>query len=88
MKGEIDHLHEARDKHGDTLYRLFLMWQREARRVIFIDGRCKPNGTALSEADYSAIRELAATLSGKPPLATPDDFARLLLEGDDSEPVG
>jgi hypothetical protein len=80
MKDEIDHLHEARDKHGETLYRLFLMWQRTPRRVIFIDGRSKANETTLAQADYDAIRDLAATIGDDPPLATPDDFARVLLE--------
>lgn len=80
MKSEIDHLHEARDKHGETLYRLFLMWQRQERRVIIIDGRCKANNTALDQGDYDAIRELAATINERVPLATADDFARALLD--------
>lgn len=80
MKGEIDHLHEARDKHGETLYRLFLMWDRPAHKVTFIDGRFKPNNTVLDANDYDAIRELAATIGDANLVATADDFARLLLE--------
>ncbi len=29
MKGDLADLHEARDKQGGTLYRLFVKWQRE-----------------------------------------------------------
>jgi hypothetical protein len=37
MSGPVAHLHEARDKLDQTLYRLFLLWQRDERRVVFID---------------------------------------------------
>lgn len=47
MRGGLDKVHEARDKHGDTLYRLFLRWQRDERRVVVLDGRVKPNNTAI-----------------------------------------
>jgi hypothetical protein len=81
MKGELADLHEARDKQGDMLYRLFLLWRREERVVIAIDGRAKPNKTVLPGADYKEIRRLA-DLAGqeKPPLATADDFAQTLLK--------
>jgi hypothetical protein len=80
MKGDLADLHESRDKQGETLYRLFVKWQREERRVVLIDGRTKPNGTALSEDEYRAIRELADLLDEEPPpFATVDDFARLAL---------
>jgi hypothetical protein len=82
MRGDLHHLHEARDKQGETLYRLFLLWQREAKRVIVIDGRSKPNGTALAEAEYEAIEALANSVDGDPaPFATTDDVVRLLVSG-------
>jgi len=30
MKGDLADLHEVRDKQGETLYRLFVLWQRRA----------------------------------------------------------
>lgn len=80
MKGDIDDLHEARDKHGDMLYRLFLKWDRDEERVIFIDGRKKKNATALPPSDYKAIAGLAARSADPDALATSDDFARAALE--------
>ncbi len=59
MKGELADLHEVRDKQGETLYRLFVLWQRKERRVVIIDGRKKPNKTALSEREYKAVKSLA-----------------------------
>jgi hypothetical protein len=83
MKGEIKDLHEARDRQGQTLYRLFLLWQRRERRVVIIDGREKPNNTALAEAEYRAIAELAARIANDPPpFATANDFIRLDLESE------
>jgi phage-related protein len=41
MKGNLADLHEVRDKQGETLYRLFVLWQRKERRVVVIDGRAK-----------------------------------------------
>jgi hypothetical protein len=32
LQGDLDKVHEARDKHGETLYRLFLRCQRDERR--------------------------------------------------------
>jgi hypothetical protein len=80
MRPPIAHLHEARDRHDQTLYRLFLLWQREERRVIIIDGRSKPNQTALDDAEYEAVAELAAHVEGASPFATADDITRLLLQ--------
>lgn len=66
MRGNLAHLHEARDRHGDTLYRLFLLWQRQHHRVIVIDGRVKANATRLPTAEYEAVSELAATVDQDP----------------------
>jgi hypothetical protein len=80
MKGDLADLHEARDKQGETLCRLFVKWQREEERVVLLDGRTKQNNTVLSDAEYQAIRELADLLDkNPPPFATVDDFARLAL---------
>ena len=45
MHGPCARLHEARDRHGQMLYRLYLRWEREQRRVIVIDGGAKPNAS-------------------------------------------
>jgi 1,2-phenylacetyl-CoA epoxidase catalytic subunit len=80
MKGDLADLHEARDKQGDTLYRLFLRWDRDVGRVWIIDGRSKPNNTVLSDADYGEIRAQAdLTMDDPPPLATTDDITRIVL---------
>jgi hypothetical protein len=79
MRDGLSHLHEARDRHGQTPYRLFLRWQREHHRVVLMDGRTKPNATALNESEYMLVRDLAATADDEPPpFATADDFAREL----------
>jgi hypothetical protein len=47
---------------------------------VLLDGRTKPNNTALGEGDYREIRQLADLLEeNPPPFATVDDFARRLL---------
>jgi hypothetical protein len=43
MRDVCAQLHEARDRHGQMLYRLYLRWQREHRRVVIVDGGAKPN---------------------------------------------
>jgi phage-related protein len=81
MKGDLADLHEVRDKQGGTLYRLFVLWQRKERRVVIIDGRKKPNKTALSEQEYDAVRSLAARVAlARPPLASVDDFIQADLK--------
>jgi hypothetical protein len=80
MEGDLADLHEARDKQGDTLYRLFLLWDRQNACVWMIDGRTKPVGTALSNAEYGKIRELADLIQGDdPPAAEAHDFATTVL---------
>jgi hypothetical protein len=75
MKGDLDNLHEVRDKQGETLYRLFVLWQRKEHRVVVVDGRRKPNRTAISEQDYEAVAFLAATAAtDPPPFASVDDL--------------
>ena len=81
MTGDLEHVHEARDKQGETLYRLFLRWHRDERHVVILDGRSKPNRTALAASEYERIKALADRADEKPPkLATASDFARVLLE--------
>lgn len=81
MKGNLADLHEVRDKQGETLYRLFVLWQRKERRVVVIDGRKKPNKTALSKREYSAIAALAAKAADDPPpFASVDDFIQADLK--------
>jgi len=81
MHGRCAHLHEARDRHGDMLYRLYLRWQREHKRVVIIDGGAKPNATTLPDSFYEDLAVLAATVDeDPPPFAVADDFARLTLD--------
>lgn len=80
MCGSCAHLHEARDRHGQVLYRLYLHWDRSERRVVVLAGGAKRNSTALPESFYAGPAGLAATLSHRPPpLATADDVLRLAL---------
>jgi hypothetical protein len=80
MKGNLADVHEVRDKQGETLYRLFVSWQREERRVVIIDGREKSNRTKLSDREYEAIATLAQRVGADPPqFATVDDFIRMDL---------
>lgn len=84
MHGSCAHLHEARDKHGQTLYRLYLLWQRSHKRVVIIDGGSKPNSTTLPDSFYDDLAALAATADEDPaPFAAADDFARKALTADD-----
>lgn len=84
MRGDVDKVHEARDKHGETLYRLFLRWQRDARRVVVLDGRVKPINTAIATAEYSKIEQLAELADkGSDSFAVVDDFATLMLSDSD-----
>jgi hypothetical protein len=80
MHGACEHLHEARDRHGQMLYRLYLLWQRREKRVVIVDGAAKPNSTALPDSFYDDLAALAATADKAPaPLAVADDFARRTL---------
>jgi hypothetical protein len=54
---------------------------REERRVVILDGRSKPNKTALSAGECEETKALPDQADVDPPeLATASDFARLLLE--------
>jgi len=82
MKGGLADLHEVRDKQGETLYRLFVLWQRKERRVVIVDGRAKANRTKLSDAEYEAVQDLAAKIADDPPpFASIDDFIQADLKG-------
>jgi hypothetical protein len=78
MSGPVAHLHEARDKHDQTLYRLFLLWQRDERRVVFIDGRTKPNNTALHPSEYETIAALTEHVYDDQPFMTVDEAVERL----------
>lgn len=81
MKGDLADLHEVRDKQGEMLYRLFVLWQRQERRVVIIDGRAKVNKTKLSDAEYKAVCALAAKVADDPPpFASTDDFIQADLK--------
>ncbi len=80
MHGACEHLHEARDRHGQMLYRLYLLWQRREKRVVILDGGAKPNAAALPNSFYDDLAALAATINENPtPFAVADDFARKAL---------
>ena len=81
MHGACAQLHEACDRHGQTLYRLYLRWQRTERRVVVIDGGAKPNAAALPESFYDRIAALGAIADEVPSsFAMADDFARIAFE--------
>jgi hypothetical protein len=81
MRGPCAQLHEARDRHGQMLYRLYLRWQRDQRRVVVIDGGAKPNSTVLPDSFYDTLAALGATADLDPPrFATADDFARIAFK--------
>ena len=81
MKGNLADLHEVRDKQGEMLYRLFVLWQRKERRVVVIDGRKKSNKTALSKREYEAVAALAVRIADDPPpFASVDDFIQTDLK--------
>jgi hypothetical protein len=74
MRGVCAQLHEARDRHGQMLYRLYLRWQREHHRVVIVDGGAKPNSTTLPDSFYEDLAALTATANStrhrSPPLTT------------------
>lgn len=81
LRGDLAHLHEVRDRQGQTLYRLFVRWLRDEQTVVVIDGRQKPNKTALSEEDYAEIADLANRINEEPrPFASFDDAVALVLD--------
>jgi hypothetical protein len=81
MRGVCAQLHEARDRHGQMLYRLYLRWQREHHRVVIVDGGAKPNSTTLPDWFYENLAALAGNAElDPPPFATADDFARIALD--------
>jgi len=80
MEDELDDVHEARDRHDQTLYRLYLKWVAETSTVWVLDGRTKPNGTKLPDAEYVKIKALAALVDTDPlPAATVDDMAQTIV---------
>jgi hypothetical protein len=80
MRGALGHLHEIRDRYGQTLYRLFVCWLRDEQTVVVIDGREKPNKTVLTEEDYAEIAKLAERIDEDPrPFASFDDAVSLVL---------
>ena len=84
MRGPCAHLHEARDRHGQTLYRLYLLWQRREKRVIILDGAAKPNSTTLPDSFYDGLAALAEIVNtDSAPFAVADDFARRALVRED-----
>jgi hypothetical protein len=71
----------VRDKQGETLYRLFVLWQREERRVVVIDGREKANRTKLSKGEYEDIAALGAKVAdGQSSFASVNDFIQADLK--------
>jgi hypothetical protein len=81
LKGDADRVHQVGDKHGETLYRLWVRWQRDDKRVVVLDGRIKRNDTALPDAEYEEAQRLADLADvGADSFATADDFALLALD--------
>lgn len=81
MHGDLDFAHEVRDKQGQTLYRLFVVWKRDDRVVVVVDGRKKPNSTAIPDAEYKKIAALARTVHDDDyEIADATYFARLSFD--------
>ena len=84
MRDDLADVHEARDRQGETLYRLFVYWDKRQRTLVLLDGRTKPNGTALDKSEYEEIERLADIVKAAdpkdPPFASADDFARILVD--------
>lgn len=88
MRDPCADLHEARDRHDQTLYRLYLKWQRNEHRVVIISGGSKANKSTLPSSFYDEIAKLAATIEqDPPPFATTDDALRVVFD-EDEEPDG
>ncbi len=80
MHSACSHLHEARDRQDQTLYRLYLRWQRDCQRVVILDGGRKANDTILPTDFYKRIAALGHEAEVDPsPFATPDDMVQIAL---------
>ncbi len=60
MHGTCAGLHEARDRHRKMLYRLYLRWFPDLRRVVVLGGASKPNATKLPDSFYDELATAAA----------------------------
>ena len=81
MWGVCDGLHEARDRHAQTLYRLYLLWFASERRVVVLDGAVKSNATTLPNSVYdrlATIRDRILESSQERPFASPAQVTRAL----------
>jgi hypothetical protein len=65
MHGDMKGWFEARDRHGQWLYRLFCLLERDGAAVglggpavVLITGMRKANETAFSARDYARVRKL------------------------------
>lgn len=83
MEGELDFVHEVRDRHDQTLYRLFVVWIRDKRLVVLVDGRSKANNTTIPDDEYARVATLARiAVSDSATFATANDFAQRALATD------
>jgi hypothetical protein len=82
MHGDLDFMYEARDRHGQRLYRLFMVWDRATGDLILVDGLSKENGSSIPQRDYDALAETGRVIlaSVPKPYATVDHLAVRLLE--------
>jgi hypothetical protein len=63
------------------LYRLFVVWKRDDKAVVVIDGRRKFNNTTISDAEYEKVAALArSVVDDDYEIADADAFARLTFE--------
>ncbi len=73
MDGQMRGFYEARTSGPNALlYRLFCILERSADglpgpSILLIDGRSKPRGTALTDADYASVRRLGVEYRGRVP---------------------
>ena len=82
MRGDLDFMYEARDRHDQTLYRLYLIWDRATSDLVMVDGKSKRNATAIPDSEYADLAQLGRDiLQADPrPYAVVDDVIRWSLD--------
>lgn len=81
MRGDLSFMYEVRDRQDQTLYRLYLIWDRATADIVMVDGKSKPNDTAISQRQYDTLAELGQRIlaTDPRPYATVDDVIKWSL---------
>lgn len=74
MHGDMKGYHEARDRHGNQLYRVFCLLERNGDTlglggpsIVLITGMQKPNESTFTKADYARVRHLGSEYRSRVP---------------------